>query len=453
MKRFLLERSKRDVITSHSGLALVGLCLNRHSRLPARADALLPCQGIKTSDVIRSYVGLLCLGKNDFEAISGHRHDPVFRKSLGIGSVPSAETLRQRLDQMPATLLGAVADAATELIRSAKAPVTPLHTGHVALDCDATPLDNSGTRKEGVSYTYKGHEGYTPMGAYLAREGWCMELELRPGSQHPQNGFVPFLERVVYRARRLVGPDIPLLVRLDSAHDAAATLLTLSGLEATDWIVKWNPRNQDLAQLWKKVSEHGVVTEDPKCPGKKTARFEETLPVTHEGRTIQVRRIIRMVERTIDRNGQSLLLPQYELDGWWTSLELGADEVIGLYNDHGTAEQFHSELKTDLDIERLPSGKFATNALVLALAGLAYNILRLIGQIGLLGEFSPVRHPAKRRRLKTVMQELMYVAARMIHSGRRLRLRFAGHCAGFEAFRVVYEHLWNTGLAAQAAPG
>jgi hypothetical protein len=29
-------------------------------------------------------------------------------------------------------------------------------------------------------------------------------------------------------------------------------------------------------------------------------------------------------------------------------------------------EQFHSEFKTDLDIARLPSGKFATNALVQA---------------------------------------------------------------------------------------
>jgi len=31
-----------------------------------------------------------------------------------------------------------------------------------------------------------------------------------------------------------------------------------------------------------------------------------------------------------------------------------------------------------MDMERLPSGKFATNALTLA--GLAYNILRFIGQ-------------------------------------------------------------------------
>jgi hypothetical protein len=39
----------------------------------------------------------------------------------------------------------------------------------------------------------------------------------------------------------------------------------------------------------------------------------------------------------------------------------------------------------------LPSGKFATNALVLTLGGFAYNILRILGQNGLLGRFLPVR--------------------------------------------------------------
>ena len=64
----------------------------------------------------------------------------------------------------------------------------------------------------------------------------------------------------------------------------------------------------------------------------------------------------------------------------------------------GTSEEYHSEFKTDLDIERLPSGKFATNALILACAQLAYNILRWIGQNGLLGPDAPPRHRAKRRK-------------------------------------------------------
>ena len=71
-------------------------------------------------------------------------------------------------------------------------------------------------------------------------------------------------------------------------------------------------------------------------------------------------------------------------------------------------------------MERLPSGKFDCDDLILHLAMLAYNGLRLIGQVGLLGDISPVRHPAKRRRIKTVIQELIYLTTRLIKSVRRL---------------------------------
>jgi len=84
--------------------------------------------------------------------------------------------------------------------------------------------------------------------------------------------------------------------------------------------------------------------------------------------------------------------------------------------------QFHAKFKTDLDLTRLPSGKFKTKALVCHLAALAMNILRLMGQLGLLGPDAPVRHGVKHRHIKTVMLELIYLAGRLIETGRRLIL-------------------------------
>ena len=55
--------------------------------------------------------------------------------------------------------------------------------------------------------------------------------------------------------------------------------------------------------------------------------------------------------------------------------------MIRLYHEHGESEQYHSEIKTDMDVERFPSGKFDTNELVLELTVLAYNILRVIGHL------------------------------------------------------------------------
>lgn len=108
------------------------------------------------------------------------------------------------------------------------------------------------------------------------------------------------------------------------------------------------------------------------------------------------------------------------------------------YRHHGTHEQFHSEIKTDLDLERLPSGHFETNDAILSLGMLAYNCLRLMGQLSLTGEISPVRHPAKRRRLKTVLQEIMYRAAKLVDHARTWVLDFGRGC---EAHVQVFEFL------------
>ncbi len=58
------------------------------------------------------------------------------------------------------------------------------------------------------------------------------------------------------------------------------------------------------------------------------------------------------------------------------------------------------KFKSDMDLERWPSGKFNTNYLICSLAAVTMNILRLMGQNALQSQDSPVRHPAKRRRIK-----------------------------------------------------
>jgi hypothetical protein len=130
------------------------------------------------------------------------------------------------------------------------------------------------------------------------------------------------------------------------------------------------------------------------------------------------------------KKGQVLLFPEYRIDTYWCSVEqLPPDEVIRLYHDHGTSEQFHAELKSDMALERLPSGRFASNSLILHLAMLTYNMLRIIGQISL-EESDPNELPGirnkkvSRRRIRTVMQDLMYMAGRLVTRGRQWYLSF-----------------------------
>jgi hypothetical protein len=72
-----------------------------------------------------------------------------------------------------------------------------------------------------------------------------------------------------------------------------------------------------------------------------------------------------------------------------------------------------------MDVERLPSGKFATNALVLELAMIAYNLLRMIGQ-EYLRHKQPTKRKVRRRRLRTVIENLMLCASHFTKHARRL---------------------------------
>ena len=55
-----------------------------------------------------------------------------------------------------------------------------------------------------------------------------------------------------------------------------------------------------------------------------------------------------------------------------------------------------------MGVERLPSGKFDTNELVLELTLVAYNILRMLGQETVSQGKAPVKRAVQRRRLRTV---------------------------------------------------
>jgi hypothetical protein len=448
MPYFEVKQSAKLQLTSYSGLALIGQCCQA-AQVEAVVDPKLPVsQGMRTSDIVKSVVGLLSIGKSDFEAIEPFRKDRFFKEALTLHQVPSSVWLRQRLDAKADAIRELSDEFSLALLERTEAPITA-HKGYVCCDIDTFAMDNSGTKKEEVSRTYQGFDGYTPIAAYLGNEGWNIGLELRPGSRHSACETQYFYERAFPRIERLTKPDQSVLVREDSGFDSARLLFAkaeerdrLAALGRTfDFICKWNPRKQDKPAWMRQAEEAKSFIE--MRPGKRIAHLSLNIERAWHKERRTFRLIVQVTERTIDKKGQYLLTPEVELEGWWTTLACPAEEVIELYKHHGTHEQFHSEFKTDLDLERLPSGKFDTNDCVLHLAAFAYNCLRLLGQIGLTGEIAPIRHPARRRRIKTVLQEIMYRAAKFVAHARRLTLDFGrGVAAHVNVFVMLQNRLW-----------
>ncbi len=415
-----------DILVSHAGLALAGALLQRtglRSRLDAMAVEGLTRPVMPHGEVLLSMIGLLCLGKSDYAAIEPFRRGSFFARSLGLSRLPSEETLRQRMDQLGTAPLAILHEETAALLCDNAPALAPCHRGRVPLDVDVSPWDNSGTKKEGVACTYKLCDGYAPIFAYLGLEGYLIHSELRPGNQHCQRDTPQFLDRAIALARRVT--DAKLLVRMDAGNDDEENLRRLRK-NKVDWIIKRNLRNES-PEDWLEEAQALGAWQEPR-EGKQIYTGQ-----TWRERDGRLQRVVfQVVQRTIAADGQRLLVPEVEIDTWWTSLgprTASAEEVIELYHQHGTSEQFHSELKTEMDLERLPSGKFATNALMLALGQVAYNVLRLCDQVALSedrrlppSEKMPLSQPVTRRRLRSVMQDLMYLAARLTRHARRFGL-------------------------------
>jgi hypothetical protein len=436
--RFIISTTD-EVLLLQSGLALVGALL-QDSKLRRRIDAL-EVEGcvrpeVKHGDVVAAAIGLLCLGKSDFTDIEAFRDDEFFRLSLGLRQIPSEPTLRQRLDAMCDAGGAILREESAMLVRKIARKPTPCHGEWVALDVDVSPFDNSGTKKEGVSWTYKEVDGYAPIFAYLGEEGYLVHCELREGKQHCQDGTPEFLDAALGYARWITRSK--LLVRLDAGNDAMDNIKICRKHKA-DWLIKRNLRKESLEDWLEEAQAHG----EWEFPREGKEVYTGVTWKERDGKPCRV--VFEVIQRTIKADGQRLLVPQIEVNTWWTSLKLPAKEVIALYHAHGTSEQYHSEIKTDLDLERLPSGKFATNATMLSLGLLAYNVLRLCGQ-GALGEQphlpaeerAPMRKKVARRRLRSVIQDLMYLSAQLVRHANRWRVVFWRKSPWAATWRVLY---------------
>ncbi len=210
-----------------SGLCMVGQIFGK-SQLAKKAARMKTDKRsqpqIKNGDILLTEIGMLTLGKTNFDYVNEFHSDPEYYKlALGIAyELPSESTLRMRLDTIGQTMNNEIMEGNISMFRACKVEPTALSCGYVPVDLDVTPFDNSKSHKEGVSRTYKKFDGYAPMMAYIGTEGYGLNFELREGSQHCQKGTPNFLKETVSAAKQLTNK--PLLFRMDSGNDAVENM-------------------------------------------------------------------------------------------------------------------------------------------------------------------------------------------------------------------------------------
>lgn len=435
MKHISIGKGKSELVST-GGNHLCGLLYRKEAQVTLPKNFTNKRSGaISDRDVLSTQIGLLCNARNDFNDIDLYRDDEVFAHSFGIDHLPSEAAFRQRLDELPEQKTHAALRESTLAFLSGREFGTVRAAGMdlVPVDVDVSPFDNSGSNKQGVSHTYKGHAGYAPMFAYIGTEGYMLDCELRPGKQHCQSGTPAFLRRATASLEGL-GLGGKVLYRLDGGNDAKDNFPELG---ENFFIIKRNLRKECLEQWLGLARRVGEKVESRE--GKNVYRGVVThLHPGGDEKTPAVPVVFEVTERLCDRDGNELLIPEIEVETYWTNLPCGADDVIELYHAHGTSEQFHSELKTDMDVERLPSGKLCVNKIVLLCAMVSYNLLRALGQaVVQRAALAPIKIKVARWRLKTVLQNLVFCAGKLVRHAGRLELQFGKICPWYAVIRDI----------------
>lgn len=438
--------STSEKVSGIGGIAVVGKAFERFSldeRFRAEGQAYR-ADRISDRDICIATMGLQCQGRTDFSDIELFRVDPLFMHGLNLKRMMSEETLRQRLNGLardPRNLLNIRQANVDFLKRVTLGEISTPLSSYIPFDADVSTLDNSKSKKEGVGRTYMKTDGFAPVFGYVGTQGWLLDLELRPGVQHSQNGAPAFFKGCLQKLREL-GVLERCLFRLDSGHDAAETIDCLRG--HCDFLIKRNPRRESV-EHWHSLAK-ALGEETVPRPGKTvyTGTVEHLRPGSDEARQ-PVTVVFRVTVRQTDAKGEEFLFPQITFDTWWTSLGEDAKTVIRLYEDHGTSEQFHSELKTDLNLERLPSGTFATNHLFLLLGMLAYNSLRLIDQSMLQRrELLPIHKEVNRRRVGSIIRDVVFVGCKLVARSRDLIIKIWEKNPWYEAIEQTFTSLATT---------
>ena len=439
-----------EIISNDTGLILVNNIINATNfkqNINDKTHIKVQSREISNKDIFMTYIGILAQGKTEFERADEYKNNKYFKEALAIEKSPSCSIVRQRFNAIGDIesnlndIKKIIDQTNLEILQNPNIELTPCYKEYIPLDIDVTPMDNSGSKKEGVSYTYKEFEGYAPIMAYIGTEGYLMKCELREGKSNGQcSKTVPFLKSTIDIAKKTGKKHI--LVRTDCGHDCCDNVLVFTQ-KGVDFLMKKKNTVADKPEFYfKQAQKEGRKKETREGKERYLYSYEKMYVCKQEDGTvvnIPVRIVVDAMKRTSKSDGQILLIPEYECKRYATSLqEPIEEEIIELYHNHATSEQFHSEIKTDMDIERLPSGKFSTNEIVLGLGGITYNILRLIGQINCKLETSKKR-AIERKRIKTVIKDMIMLASKLVKHARKKIIKIYKEEIQINIFREIYE--------------
>lgn len=420
-------RFEQQALTSYSGLVLFQALLER---LQLR-ERLRGCFTRSSAAYDRAVVFLglvvhLLLGFRELREARYYRDDPMVLRVLGMVRLPDVSTVSRSLSAATARSVEKLRWLCRQLVIER---LLTLGLRRITLDFDGSVLP---TRRwaEGSAVGFnrkkKGQRSYYPLFCTVAQTGQVFDVLHRPGNVHDSRGAKEFILAAIETLRTAL-PGIIIEVRMDSAFfsDAIVGSLHRLGVELTVSVPferfvelkgliecrrRWHRLNDELAYFelrWK--------------PKSWPRRF----------------RLLVLRTRRRQRPKGPVQLDLFEPVAWdyeftvvLTNKSQAPGHTVRFHHGRGAQEGVFAELKSQSQLDYVPTRTLVGNQLYLLAAVLAYNLSRELQMIGQPPQrtTTPKRSPLWRfNQLKTLRGTLLQRAGRFTRPQGRLSLTISAN--------------------------
>ena len=314
----------------------------------------------------------LLLGYREMRDIKFYEEDPVVRRTWSLRRLPNVSTISRVLASFDVNAVNELRALVRDLVLTR---LGSLGLSRVTLDFDGSVIRTSrwaeGTAM-GFNPRKKGQRSYYPLFCTIAQTGQVFDALHRPGNVHDSKGAVDFIRDCVLQVRSVL-PGAVLEARMDCAFFSNDIVKELQKLGVQFTISVPFARFVELKKIvqgrrnWYRINKNVSYFELKWKPKSWNRRFRflavrTRIPVRQKG-AVQL----------------DLFEPYaygYEFKVIVTNKTVRARTVVSFHNGRGAQEAVFAELKSQGQLEYVPSRKLEANQVYLFSSVLAYNLNR-----------------------------------------------------------------------------
>jgi len=368
----------------------------------------------------------LMLGYRRLRDLDRYRADPLVARTLGLRRLPHVSTVSRCLARTDREAVSRVAGVNRALVLDR---LEYAALPRVTLDFDGSVI-SSGRFAEGLAVGYnvkrKGRRSYYPLLCTVAQTAQVLDAVHRPGNVHDSNGAIGFMRDCFASVRQRL-PRATLESRTDCAFfsDETATFLHEQGVQFTISVpfecFAGLKQIIEARRRWRRLDREWDYFETYWSPRSWPFRYRVLL-LRH--------RVHLLRKQPLQLELFAPYTPGYEFKAVMTNKSGSARHILLFHNGRSAQENQFSELKSQCQMDYVPTRRLAGNQLYFLSAILAHNLYR---ELQLCTHDSRRATKPKRPPLwileeaATIRHRLIQLAGRLTRPQGRLRLTLGGN--------------------------